>query len=92
MNYASDQSWVAIVIIAALLISTAGIWLRFRSASRMRPWLIRHVVGNSILAVGLFLIWVFNLGFFYYALVAAGVLGMWIWGNSKLRAAAQNNK
>lgn len=58
----------------------------------MRPWLLRHVIGNFVLAVGLLAAWHFDLALFYYAAIVAGVFAMWIWGTWKLRDAVQKNK
>ena len=83
----TDQSWVPLVLVAMLLGSTSMLWLRLSKASSLRPWLVRHTVGNGILAIGVSAAWFFNLASSYYLLIACGVIFMWIWGNRKLRSA-----
>jgi hypothetical protein len=58
----------------------------------MRLWLVSHVAGNFFLAIGLIAAWTFDLPFFYYFVISAGIFAMWIWGIWKLRDAVQKNR
>jgi len=88
----NDHSWIALSALVALLVGTATSWFRLRHLPEIRPWLLRHVIGNFVLAVGLFAAWHFDLALFYYAAIVAGVFAMWILGTRKLREAVQKNK
>jgi hydrogenase/urease accessory protein HupE len=88
----NDRSWIALLALVVLLAVTATLWVRFRRLPSMRPWLVRHVIGNFVLAIGLFVAWRYDLALFYYAAIAVSVFVMWIWGNRKLRVAVQKNK
>ena len=88
----NDRSWIALLALVGLLVGTATLWFRLRHLPTMRPWLVRHVIGNLVLAIGFFVAWHFELALFYYAAIAVGVFVMWIWGNRKLRDAVQKNK
>jgi len=78
--------------LAMLSVSTGGLCLRLRHLPSMRPWLVRHVVGNFVLAIGLFATWFWGLALFFYVLIVAGVFGMWLWGIRELRRAVRENK
>jgi len=58
----------------------------------MRPWLVRHVTGNFVLAIGLVAAWSLELAVFYYFAIIVGVFVMWMWGNRKLREVVQKNR
>ncbi len=83
---------ILIVLFILLLISTAILWLRLRHFPSMRPWLVRHSIGNFVLAVGLVAAWRYDLSPFYYGTIILAVFVMWLWGTWKLRHSAQNNK
>ena len=89
MDNLSDRSWIALLTVAAFLVSTAALWFRFRLQTSMRPWLLRHLIGNFILAIGFFTAWFLDAPLFYYVLIVVCVFAMWIWGNRKLRDAVQ---
>jgi hypothetical protein len=86
MERMNDQSWIALLT-GGMLVSTAALWFRCRHLPSMRPWLARHIIGNIILAVGACSTLFFNPPLLVYAVIAAAVFAMWIWGNKKLRAA-----
>ena len=86
----SDGIWIALLIL--LLASTTTVWLRLRHFPSMRPWLVRHSIGNFVLAIGLVAAWRYDLSPFYYVTIMAGVFVMWIWGTRKLRSSAQKNE
>jgi RsiW-degrading membrane proteinase PrsW (M82 family) len=92
MDNLTDRNWVALLILGVFLVSTATLWFRFRLQTSMRPWLLRHLIGNFILAIGLFTAWFLDAPFFYYLLVVMGVFAMWMWGNRKLREAVPKNR
>jgi hypothetical protein len=81
----NDRTWIALLAVFILLASTATSWFRFRSLNSMRPWLVRHVIGNFVLAVGLVAAWFFNVALFYYAFIVVAIFVMRMGGNSKLR-------
>lgn len=83
---------LVLLIAAASLVSTIAIWFRFRGLALLRPWLVRHVIGNVVLALGLLLACFLNLTFFYYVPIIACIFAMWVWGTWKLRAAMQDDK
>lgn len=87
-----DTTWIAIVSLIVLLVTTASIWFRLRGAPSMRPWLVRHLIGNLILAIGLIAAWAYDLASFYYIAIATAVFAMWIWGTWKLRESVQDRK
>jgi len=88
MDNLTDRSWLALLILGVFLVSTVRLWFRFRLQASLRPWLLRHLIGNFILAIGLFTAWFLDAPFFYYLLVVVGVFAMWMWGNWKLGKAA----
>jgi hypothetical protein len=88
----NDGSWIALLSLVVLLVVTATFWFRLRHLPAMRPWLVRHLIGNFVLAIGLFIAWRHDLALFYYAAIAVSVFVMWIWGNRKLPDAVQKNK
>jgi peptidoglycan/LPS O-acetylase OafA/YrhL len=89
---ATDQTWISLLVLAMLFAGTATSWFRVRHMSSMRPWLQRHIIGNGILALGLFAAWFYDVGTFYLGLIALAVFVMWLWGNRKLREAVLRNK
>jgi hypothetical protein len=88
----SDWRLIGLLVAAASLVSTAAIWLRFRREARLRPWMIRHVIGNILLTLGLLSVWFLDLAFFYYVPIVICIFVMWVWGTWKLRDAIQINK
>ena len=60
----NDRSWIALLTLSILLVSTATLWFRFRHLPSTHSWLVRHVLGNCILGIGLFSAWFFDLLFF----------------------------
>jgi hypothetical protein len=91
MGNVSDRSWIALLTMVMLLVATATSWFRLRRLPSIRPWLIRHVIGNFVLTIGLFAAWLYDLALFYYVLIVLGVFAMWMWGSRKLRQAVQKN-
>ena len=88
-NIVSDGVWVALVGVALLLASSCNLWLRLKTFTTLRPWLVRHTIGTAILAVAFLIAWFFAVGPAYYLLVACGGFVIWMLGNRKLRAAAR---
>jgi hypothetical protein len=87
----SDRSWAAAAMLGILVVSAINYWLRLRRFAPLRPWILRHLIGNLILAIGVCAAWFFDLAIYYYILIAAGIFGMWIWGNRKLREVGQSH-
>jgi hypothetical protein len=92
MENVDDRSWIAVLGLVLLLATTAATWFRLGHLPSMRPWLVRHVTGNFVLAIGLIAAWSFDLGLAYYVVIIAGVFVTWIWGTWKLRTAVQKNR
>lgn len=92
METVSDRNWIAQLVLVMLVVSTATTWFRWRHLPSMRPWLVRHVVGNLVLAIGLIAAWSYDLPLFYYGAIVVGVFVMWMWGTRTLRDAVQKNK
>jgi hypothetical protein len=92
MDIVTDRSWIAILTLVLLLLSTVALWFRFRRLPSLRPWLKYHIIGNVVLAIGLFATWSFDLDPFYYWFIMFGIFAIWIWGTRKLRASLQQNK
>lgn len=92
MENVGGRSWIAIAVLVLQLASTATTWFRFRHLPLMRPWLVRHVTGNFVLAIGLIAAWSFDLGLAYYGAIVVGVFVMWTLGTWKLRDAVQKNR
>jgi hypothetical protein len=88
----TDETWIGFIVLAMLFAATGRTWFRVRHIPSMRPWLKRHVIGNGVLAVGLFAVWFYDVGTFYLGLIALGVFAMWLWGNRRLREAVMKNK
>jgi hypothetical protein len=88
----NDHSWIALFVVAVQLVGAAALWFRVRHLPLMRPWLVRHVIGNFVLAIGLIAAWSFDLALFYYVLIAVGVYAMWMWGTWKLRDVSMAQK
>jgi hypothetical protein len=80
----NDRSWIALLTLVVLLVTTATTWFRLGHLPSIRPWLVRHVIGNVVLAVGLIAAWSFDLALFYYVAIVVGVFVMWMWGTWKL--------
>ena len=89
MNYGN---WILLLLVGVSLASTAATWFRFRRVAKLRPWLLRHVVGNLLLALGLGAAVFFEVRFFYDVAIVAAIFAMWLWGNRKLREAIRNNQ
>jgi hypothetical protein len=85
----NDRSWIALLTLVVLLVTTMTTWFRLRHLPSIRPWLVRHVIGNVVLAVGLIAAWSFDLALFYYVAIVVGVFVMWMWGTWKLRDAVK---
>ncbi|MGB6667657.1 MAG: hypothetical protein WBE73_04885 [Candidatus Acidiferrum sp.] len=83
---------MALLILVVLLVATSASLLRLRGLPSMRPWLVRHLMGNSLLAIGLIAAWYYDLAIVAYVAIAAGVFALWMWGTWKLREAIQKNK
>lgn len=92
MENVGGRSCLAIGALVLLSAITVTIWLRFRRLPLMRPWLVRHVAGNFVLAIGLIAAWSFDLGLAYYAAIVVGVFVMWTLGTWKLRDTVQKNR
>lgn len=88
----TDQTWISLTILGILFVATATSWFRVRHMPSMRPWLQRHMIGNGILALGLFAAWFYDVGTFYLGLIGLAVFVMWLWGNRKLRETVVKNK
>jgi len=88
----SERNWIAPLALVMLLLSTVITYFRSRTVTLMRPWLVRHVIGNFILAIGVVLVWTFDLALFYYLAIALGVFVMWMWATRKLRDAVQRGE
>lgn len=91
-EYLSEHSWIVLLALAIFSVSTTNLWLRLRHRPSLRPWLIRHLIGNCVLAICFVGAWFTDLDFIYYVPIVAGGFVMWIWGSRKLRQAAQENK
>ena len=89
MESVNDRSWIALLTLVVLLVTSATTWFRLRHLPSIRPWLVRHVIGNLVLAVGLIAAWSFDLALFYYGAIVVGVFVMWMWGTWKLRDAVK---
>ncbi len=89
---ASDQSWLALLALAMLSAATMTSWFRMRHLASMRPWLLRHMVGNLVLAIGLIAAWLYDAAPLYFILIGLGVFAMWEWGNRKLREVILNKE
>ena len=89
---ATDQTWISLTILSMLFMATATSWFRVRHMPSMQPWLQRHMIGNGILALGLFAAWFYDVGALYLGLIAVAVFVMWLWGNRKLREEVLKNK
>lgn len=87
-----DRTWIAALSLAVLLLTTSSIWFRLRRMPSMRPWLLRHMIGNLVLAIGLITAWACDLAPFYYIAIAIGVFAMWVWGTWRLRESIQKAK
>ena len=85
----SNQGWIVQLVL--LLVGTATVWFRARHIPSTRPWLVRHLVGNFILVIGLVAAWRFDLAPTYYVAIVVGVFVMWMWGTRKLRHSVQKN-
>jgi hypothetical protein len=92
MENVNDRSWIALLSLVMLLVAMATTWFRLRHLPSMRPWLVRHVIGNFVLAIGLIVAWSYDLALFYYVAIVVGVFVMWMWGTWKLRDAVQKHK
>jgi hypothetical protein len=87
----SEQKWLAPLALVLLFFSSVILYLRSRTLSLMRPWLVRHLVGNLILAIGVVLVWSFDFPPFYYLVLGSCIFFMWIWATRKLREAIQKS-
>jgi hypothetical protein len=85
----ADRGWIVLLVL--LLVSTATVWFRARHFPSMRPWLVRHLVGNFVLVIGLVAAWRYDLALSYYVAIMVGVFVMWMWGTRKLRDSVQKN-
>ena len=92
MEYVSGHSWIALLTLVMLLVVTATTCFRFRHQPSMRTWLVPHVFGNCLLAIGLFAVWHYDRAIFYYVAIFAGAFLMRTWGTWKLRGAVLKNK
>jgi hypothetical protein len=86
------RNWFVQLALVLLLVSTASNWFRLRHLPLMRPWLVRHLIGNLVLAIGLIAAWGFDLAPVYYVAITVAVFVMWMWGTWKLRDVVQKNK
>jgi hypothetical protein len=89
---ASDRSWLIWLALAMLTTATLTAWFRMRHLPSMRPWLLRHMIGNIMLAIALIAAWFYNAPASYFVLIVLGVFAMWIWGNRKLREGVLNRE
>ena len=85
-------NWILLLLVALSLVTTAAIWFRFRRLPELRPWLVRHVIGNVVLAIGLAAAVFFEVGFICDVAIIVAILGMWVSDNRKLRAAIRNTR
>jgi hypothetical protein len=85
----NDQGWIVLPVL--LLVGTATVWFRARRVPSMRPWLVRHLVGNFVLVIGLVTAWRYDLAPSYYVAIMVGVFVMWMWGTRKLRDSVRKN-
>jgi ABC-type Mn2+/Zn2+ transport system permease subunit len=85
----NDGGWIVLLVL--LLVSTATIRFRARHFPSMRPWLVRHLIGNVVLFIGLVAAWRYDLALSYYVAIIVGVFVMWMWGTQKLRGSVQKN-
>jgi MFS superfamily sulfate permease-like transporter len=84
-----ERIWIVLLIL--LLGSSATVWFRFRRFPSMRPWLVRHLIGNFVLVIGLLVAWRYDLAPSYYVAIMVGVFLMWVWGTRRLRESVQKN-
>jgi hypothetical protein len=91
LEVVSEQNWFAPLALVTLVVSSVLTYLRSRTVSLMRPWLVRHLIGNLILAIGVVLVWRFDLAPLYYLAIGLCILFMWWWATRKLREAIQKS-
>jgi hypothetical protein len=83
----NDRSWIVLLVLQ--LVSTATVWFRLGNFPSMRPWLVRHLIGNFVLTIGLIVAWRYDVAPSYYVAIVVGVFVMWMWGTWKLRDSVQ---
>ena len=83
----SEQNWFAPLALILLFLSSLITYIRSRTVSLMRPWLVRHLIGNLVLAIGVLLVWRFDLAPLYYLALGICIFLMWTWATRKLREA-----
>jgi len=86
----NDRNLIALLVL--LIVVTATVWFRYRHLPWARSWLIRHLIGNFVLIVGLFAAWRYDLPLSYYLPIMVGAFAMWTWGTWKLRHAVRKNE